>query len=140
MSSCSADPSKSSNPNSSFNPRIAWGILLCALAKFIRISPITAGDVRDSLPAVCVGPSKNLKRFVDGKIDFDDAYHNAMDAGGGNAKYKRLHGFRQWLAKVDTERDLVDTKEKNIRDKIGFELEKIEKRSKQLHTAMSKKS
>ena len=62
-----------------------------------------------------------------------------MDAGGGNADYKRLHTFRQWLAKVDTEKDLVETKEKNIRDRIVFELEKIEKRSKQLHTAMAKK-
>jgi ParB/Sulfiredoxin domain len=98
-----------------------------------------AVDVRDSLPAICVGPTKNLKRFVDGKINFEEAYHNAMDAGGGNADYKRLHSFRQWLARTDTEKDLVDTKEKNIRDKIEFELDKIEKRSKQLKTAMSTK-
>jgi hypothetical protein len=99
-----------------------------------------AVDVRDSLPAICVGPAKNLKRFVDGRIDFDDAHGNAMDAGGGHADYKRLHSFRQWLAKADTENDLVETKEKNVRDRITFELEKIEKRSKQLHTAMTKKS
>jgi hypothetical protein len=96
--------------------------------------------VRDSLPGICVGPAKNLKRFVEGKIDFDDAHRNAMDAGGGSVEYKRLHTFRQWLAKADTETDLVETKEKNIRDRINFELEKIEKRSKQLSIAMSKKS
>ena len=62
-----------------------------------------------------------------------------MDAGGANAEYKRLHNFRQWLAKTDTEKDLVETKEKNIRDKIEFELDKIEKRSKQLKTSMAKK-
>ena len=98
-----------------------------------------AVDVRDSLPAICEGPAKNLKRFVEGKIDFEDAYHNAMDAGGGSAEYKRIHIFRQWLAKADTEKDLVETKEKNIRDWINFELDKIEKRLKQLITAMSKK-
>ena len=106
----------------------------------IRKSEIKrAVDVRDSLPAICVGPPKNLKRFVEGKITFDDAYHNAMDAGGANAEYKRLHNFRQWLARTDTEKDLVETKEKNIRDKIEFELDKIEKRSKQLKTSMAQK-
>jgi hypothetical protein len=107
----------------------------------IRSSEIKrAVDVRDSLPAICVGPAKNLKRFIDGKINFDDAYRTAMDAGGGSVEYKRLHTFRQWLAKADTERDLVETKEKNIHDRIIFELGKIEKRSKQLGTVMSKKS
>lgn len=107
----------------------------------IRKSEIKrAVDVRDCLPAICVGPAKNLKRFVEHKIDFDAAYHNAMDAGGGSSEYKRLHGFRQWLAKADTEKDLTDTKEKNIRDKIEFELDKVEKRSKQLKVAMSKKT
>jgi hypothetical protein len=106
----------------------------------IRKSEIKrAVDVRDSLPAICVGPAKNLKRFVEGKIDFEEAHGNAMDAGGGNAEYKRLHSFRQWIAKADTEKDLVDTKEKNIRDRICFELDKIEKRAKQLASAMAKK-
>lgn len=99
-----------------------------------------AVDVRDSLPAICVSPAKNLKRFVEGKIDFEEAYGSAMDAGQGNADYKRLHSFRQWIAKADTEKDLVETKEKNIRDKICFELDKIEKRAKQLAAAMTKKS
>ena len=66
--------------------------------------------------------------------------HNAMDAGGGNADYKRLHNFRQWLAKTDTENDLVEVKEKNIRDKIEFELDKVEKRSKQLKGTLTKKN
>jgi hypothetical protein len=99
-----------------------------------------AVDVRDSLPAICAGPAKNLKRFVGGKVDFDDAHRNAMDAGGGNADYKRLHIFRQWIARADTEKDLVETKEKNIRDRICFELGRIEKRAKQLASAMTKKS
>ena len=99
-----------------------------------------AVDVRDSLPAICVGPAKNLKRFVEGKIDFEEAHSIAMDAGGGSTDYKRLHQFRQWIAKADTEKDLVETKEKNIRDRICFELEKIEKRTKQLAAAMAKKS
>jgi hypothetical protein len=99
-----------------------------------------AVDVRDSLPDVCAGPAKNLKRFVEGKINFAEAHSNAMDAGGGNTEYKRLYTFRQWLSKADTEKDLTETKEKNIRDRIVFELGRIEKRSKQLHAAMGKKT
>lgn len=98
-----------------------------------------AVDVRDDLPDICVGPAKNLKRFAEGKIEFEQAHSNAMDAGGGNTDYKRLHTFRQWIAKTDTEKNLTGTTEKNIRDRIHFELEKIEKRSKQLASAMAKK-
>jgi hypothetical protein len=98
-----------------------------------------AVDVRDDLPDICVGPPKNLKRFAEGKIEFEQAHSNAMDAGGGNTDYKRLHTFRQWIAKTDTEKNLTGTTEKNIRDRIHFELEKIEKRSKQLASAMAKK-
>jgi hypothetical protein len=65
-----------------------------------------AVDVRDDLPAICVGPAKNLKRFAEGKIDFENAHNNAMDAGGGNAE-RRLHTFRQWIAKVGTEKNLT---------------------------------
>ena len=107
----------------------------------IRKSEIKrAVDVRDSLPAICIGPAKNLKRFAEGKIDFEEAHGNAMDAGGGNADYKRLNAFRQWVSKADTETDLTETKEKNVRDRITFELGRIEKRTKQLHAAMEKKA
>lgn len=99
-----------------------------------------AVDVRDSLPTICVGPARNLKRFVEGKIDFEEAHETAMGAGQGNAYYKRLHSFRLWIAKADTEKDLVETKEKNIRERICFELEKIEKRAKQVASAMAKNS
>jgi hypothetical protein len=99
-----------------------------------------AVDVRDALPMICVSSVKNLKRFVEGKITFDEAHENAIDAGGGNVEYKRLHRFRQWLAKIDTEKDLVETKEKNLRDMIEYELGQIEKRVKRLKDAMTGKT
>jgi hypothetical protein len=99
-----------------------------------------AVDVRDNLPAVCAGPGKNLKRFVEGKIDFGEAHQNAMDAGGGNTEYKRLYAFRHWLAKADTEKDLLETRERNVRDKVEFELGQIEKRCRQLKMAVAKQS
>lgn len=96
-----------------------------------------AVDVRDQLPLICASPAKNLKRFAEGKIDFNEAYESALDAGGGNTVLKRLHSFRLWLAKADTAKDLVDTREKNIRDKIEFELGRIEKQAKTLRSGMS---
>jgi len=98
-----------------------------------------AVDIRDSLPTICVGPTKNLKRYIEGKLDFEQAYDNAVDAGGENADFKRLFKFRQWLATEDTQKDLLDAP-KNIREKIVYELEKIGKRAKQLKTEVSAKS
>ena len=97
-----------------------------------------AVDVRDDLPAICVGPAKNLKRFVEGKLTFEEAHEIAIDAGGENPDYKKLFKFRQWLAPEDTEKDLLGT-QKNVRDKIEFELDKIAKRTRQLHSRLTGK-
>ncbi len=80
-----------------------------------------------------------MKRFVEGKLNFEEAYENAVDAGGENPDYRRLYKFRQWLAQEDTHNDLLDTA-KNVREKIEFELEKIAKRAKQLKTEISAKT
>jgi hypothetical protein len=37
-----------------------------------------AVDVRDALPIICAGPPKNLKRFVEGKISFEEARETAI--------------------------------------------------------------
>ena len=103
----------------------------------IRASEIKrAEDVRDSLPTICAGPPRNLKRFVEGKIPFTEAHENAVDAGGENADYKKLFKFRQWIVLDETEKDLLDAP-KNVRDKIEFELAQIEKRAKKLKAAIA---
>jgi len=90
-----------------------------------------AMDLRDKLPTICAGPTKVLKRFIGGTNSFEDAYEAAVDAGGENYALKRLRKTREWLALTETEDDLLDAN-KQIRDKMLFELKELEKRSKKL--------
>jgi hypothetical protein len=98
----------------------------------------TAMDLRDKLPTICDGPAKVLKRFVNATTPFDEAYEIAVDAGGENYAFKRLHKFRNWLAMTETEDDLLGAN-KQVTDKMRFELKEIEKRVKKLSTLLETK-
>jgi len=54
-----------------------------------------------------------------------------VDAGGENYALKKLRRFRDWLALNETEDDLLETN-KQVTDKMRFELKEIEKRIKKL--------
>jgi hypothetical protein len=88
-------------------------------------------DLRDKLPVICTGPAKILRRYVEEKVTFDSAYESAVDAGGENPALAKLKRFRAWLALTDTEDDLTDCN-KQVRDKIHFELKEVEKRTQKL--------
>jgi hypothetical protein len=96
-----------------------------------------AVDVRDDLPVICTGPAKVLKRFAEGKLKFADAHEVAADAGGENADFKKLKKFRDWIVRIETERDLVELRDKAIRDRVEYELSSIEKRIRKLRTLMA---
>jgi hypothetical protein len=90
-----------------------------------------AMELRDKLPTICAGPAKILKRLVNGTASFDDAYETAVDAGGENYALKKLRRFRDWLALNETEDDSLETN-KQVTDKMRFELKDIEKTIKKL--------
>ncbi len=101
------------------------------------VKQIKSGDIpkamelRDKLPTICAGPAKILKRFVNGTALFEDAYEAAVDAGGENYALKKLRRFRDWLVLTETEDDLLEAN-KQVTDKMRFELKEIEKRIKKL--------
>lgn len=97
-----------------------------------------AMELRDQLPIICTGPKKILKRYLEEKISFADAYESAVDAGGENYALKKLHRFREWLVLNETEDDLIESN-KVVRDKMLFELKEIEKRAKKLKDILDKK-
>jgi hypothetical protein len=97
----------------------------------------TAMELRDKLPTICSGPSKVLKRYVEGTTGFGDAYESAVDAGGENHALKKLHRFRDWLVLSDTQDDMLEAN-KQVRDKMLFEMKEIEKRSKKLKELLEK--
>lgn len=86
-----------------------------------------AVDVRDRLPIVCSAPPKIVKKFASGETAFEDAYDHAIEAGGDCEPYKRLHKFRQWIAKADVEL-AFDHTQGQTRDKIIYELESLGRR------------
>ena len=90
-----------------------------------------AVDVREKLPIVCEASTRILKRFIEGAISLDDAHERAVEAGGENADYKRLKKFRNWLADEATLDDLKEASA-NVRDKIDYELSKIETLAKRM--------
>jgi hypothetical protein len=97
-----------------------------------------AMELRDQLPVICTGPKKILKRYVEGKLAFADAYESAVDAGSENYALKKLKRFKEWVVLNETEDDLLESN-KTVRDKMSFELKEIEKRSKKLKELLEKK-
>jgi hypothetical protein len=94
-----------------------------------------AMELRDKLPTICAGPTKVLKRYIEEKVSFADAYEDAVDAGGENHALKRLRKFREWLVLSETEDDLLEP-HKVVRDKMLFEVREIEKKAKKLKDAL----
>jgi len=86
-----------------------------------------AVDVRDRLPIICTASAKIVKKFAAGGLTFEDAYEDAIEAGGDCEPYKRLNKFRQWIAKAEVE-EALDHTQGQTRDKIIFELESLGRR------------
>ena len=94
-------------------------------------------ELREKLPKICGGPPKLLKRYLGGTVPFSEAYEAAVDAGGESGALKKLQRFRAWLALSDTEDDLVE-ENKQIRDKMLFELKEIEKRARKIRETLER--
>ena len=95
------------------------------IVKKVRSKDIErARDIRDRLPMICDASPKVLKKFATGSIDFEEAYEEALEAGGDDENYKRLKRFRAWLAKSEVGEALFATENK----KIQYELNKLHTR------------
>lgn len=72
-----------------------------------------------------------LKKFMHGNLSFHEAVDDARMRGAGNYYSKKLTDFRKWLADehLDTELAGIPADEKSS---LAYELDKIEKRIKQL--------
>lgn len=96
-----------------------------------------AVDVRDQLPLICAARPKLLKQFANGLITFEDAHEAALEAGGESMHLKRVTAFRKWLVSDKAEPMLRTRGE--IRDKLIFELGKIQSRVTALRTKLQAK-
>jgi hypothetical protein len=93
-----------------------------------------AADLRDKLPLICQSP-RSLKRYLEGKCDFDEAHEHAVELGGDSESLQKLVRFRRWLVDTDTETGMVRAP-KSVRDKLHYELKEIGKKAKKLETLL----
>src|SRR5581483_2426214 len=96
-----------------------------------------AVDLRDELPKIVKAGGNTLKRFVNGKMNFDEASADARLRGAGNYHAKKLKEFRQWLADTTIEEEIraMSANEQNV---VKYELEKISSRTGQLAVKITK--
>jgi hypothetical protein len=85
-----------------------------------------AQDLRDKLPVICATP-KTLKKFSAGSVDFADAYDDSLEQGGDDRYYKKLKGFRDWLAREEVATALYST-DGALRSKIEYEMKQLNRR------------
>jgi len=88
-------------------------------------------DIREKLAVIAEAGGKTLERYVSGKYSFEESYENATDRGAGNEIYTRLKKFKEWIVKAATEEDILELKGE-VRNKCGFELEKIRRKTEQI--------
>lgn len=96
------------------------------IVKKIRTSEIpTAMELRDGLKAICQAAGKTLSRFVDGRLDFEQACDSADQKGAGDVTLQKLIRFKTWILEADTVEDLADQKQR--RPQFLYELRSIQK-------------
>jgi hypothetical protein len=90
-----------------------------------------AVDIRDRLPLIVEVGGNTLKRFLQGKTDFEHAVADAKDRGAGDYTARKLREFRSWLADDQVAREIGNASEIEKKG-LRFELSRIERRVKQL--------
>ncbi|MGP1283423.1 MAG: ParB N-terminal domain-containing protein [Parasphingopyxis sp.] len=97
-----------------------------------------AADLRDKLPVICKSPAKNVKRFLEGIVDVDEAYERARYAGTDHVALQRVKRFRAWIGQPDTEEDILAANPSVI-NKLEFQLKQLKKTLTSVHSAVAKK-
>lgn len=90
-----------------------------------------AVDIRDRLPLIVEAGGNTLRRFLQGKMDFEHAVADAKDRGAGDYTAKKLRDFRGWLADDQVAREIGNAGEIEKKT-LKFELSRIERRVRQL--------
>lgn len=87
-----------------------------------------AVDLRDDLPLVVEAGGKILKKFMECRLDFQEATHEAKMKGAGNATMRRLEENRRWLADNERDEDITSATP-DERNAIKFNLTKLKDRA-----------
>ncbi|MEE4208459.1 MAG: ParB N-terminal domain-containing protein [Parvularcula sp.] len=96
------------------------------VVRLIKSGKVRAVDIRDQLPVICETP-QILKKFSKGDVDVEEAYTDAKHAGGDSVELSKVKRFRSWICEPDVLDEIVEHNP-GVRQKIEFELKKIESR------------
>jgi len=97
-----------------------------------------AVDLRDNLPLIVKTGGNTLRKFLTGTSNFEDAVHDAKQRGAGDYNFKKINAFRTWLADEGVEEGLAGSPAEE-KKRLGFELEKIQRRVKSLLSRLKPK-
>ena len=92
----------------------------------IKSGKVRAVDIRDQIPTICQAP-KILKKFARGDLDMDEAFTDAKHAGGDSIELSKVKRFRAWISEPEILDEMAEHNP-GVRQKIDFELKKIEAR------------
>ena len=96
-----------------------------------------AVDLRDQLPRIVKVGGNTLKKFIQGKMTFDEAASDAKLRGAGNYHAKKLKEVQKWLAENDIV-DEIDAMSDDELKNVRYLLEKIRTRIGHLLTRTKK--
>ncbi len=87
-----------------------------------------AVDLRDDLPLIVEAGGKTLKKFIEGRIDFNEAVEEARHRGAGNATMRKLEEFRRWVGDAERDSDITSATQEE-KGNVKFNLAKIRDRA-----------
>ncbi|CAB3770251.1 ParB N-terminal domain-containing protein [Paraburkholderia solisilvae] len=85
----------------------------------------TAMALRDGLKKISQAGGKILGKFIDGKLDFEQAVEAADQKGVSDINLQKLVRFRNWMYEQDTVDDI--TEHASRRSQFRYEFEQIQK-------------
>jgi hypothetical protein len=110
--------------------------LIVSLIKSGKID--NAQDLRDKLPVICQA-KKVLKKFVSGKLAFEDAFEEAEESGVASDAYLKLNKFRNWLVSDVAQNKIISAKPPSA-GKIQYEIDTILNEIRRLADKLNKKN
>lgn len=95
-----------------------------------------AVDVRDSLHKIVKVGGNTLKKFMNSKLSFNDAFEEAQHRGAGNYYMKKLTDFKNFLAEENIDEELA-TISGEERSNLSYLINRIGARIKQIATKVN---
>lgn len=110
------------------------------VVKKIRSGEVpTAMSLREGLRTICKVGGVTAHKFATGKTKFKDAWEIAAYKGASKSGLQRLKVFRVWLAKAETEKDILAL-DSELRKQCEFDLRQMGKRIDSLLKKLDKAS